>query len=263
MESLKKQEVINEFWRKANEKQVEENLKKIVIEFDLEKDLIHMSSDAKNVNGDAMMDWNLDTKTGEIIEATREKDGSKEKIIEREVSPESLHNEEVAAALEKIEANKPEAISSVIAKVSTQEETESASNSSEQTTTDAASSAGGGSPMNMTDLDMQRDIAFKIVYFFIVFIVATFGLLYAYFQMNKKELEEEERRMNIKHQSRNKNKGNDHTFFDFLAGSVDEENFTANPYSTNSTRQASDRDETGFGSANLESLNERPVFYHN
>ena len=115
--------------------------------------------------------------------------------------------------------------------------------------------------MNMSDLDMQRDIAFKIVYFFIVFIVATFGLLYAYFQMNKKELEEEERRMNIKHQARIKNKGNDATFFDFLAGSIDEENLTGNPYrTTNSTRQS---DDTGFGSANLESLNERPVFYHN
>ena len=115
MESLKKQEVINEFWRKANEKQVEENLKKIIVEFDLENDHIHMSSGTKNVNGDAMMDWNLNAKTGEIIEATREKDGSKEKIIEREVSVESLHNEEVTAALEKIEANKPESMSEVIA----------------------------------------------------------------------------------------------------------------------------------------------------
>ena len=62
--------------------------------------------------------------------------------------------------------------------------------------------------MSQDELDMQRDIAFKIVYFFIVFIVATFGLLYAYFQMNKKELEEEERKMNIKHSMRNKGQMN-------------------------------------------------------
>jgi len=31
------------------------------------------------------------------------------------------------------------------------------------------------------ELDSQRDIAFKVMYFFIVFIIATFGLLYAYF----------------------------------------------------------------------------------
>jgi predicted membrane protein len=74
-------------------------------------------------------------------------------------------------------------------------------------------------------------MAFKIVYFFIVFIVATFGLLYAYFQMNKKELEQEQQRQAIKHNVRNKNFGNtDHTFFDFLAGSIDEEHYNVNPY---------------------------------
>lgn len=35
------------------------------------------------------------------------------------------------------------------------------------------------------DLEMQRDIAFKIMYFFIIFIVMTFGLLYLYFRLNK------------------------------------------------------------------------------
>jgi len=35
------------------------------------------------------------------------------------------------------------------------------------------------------DLEKQRDIAFKIMYFFIVFIIATFSLLYAYFRMTQ------------------------------------------------------------------------------
>tara|TARA_B110000503_G_scaffold3834_1_gene5010 strand:+ start:84 stop:428 length:345 start_codon:yes stop_codon:yes gene_type:complete len=114
--------------------------------------------------------------------------------------------------------------------------------------------------MDFDSLDMQRDMAFKIVYFFIVFIVATFGLLYAYFQMNKKELEEEEQRQAIKHQIRQKGvNGKDHTFFDFLAGNVDEE--MCNPYAMGenlstkavSVQRASD---SGFGSANLEHLGE-------
>lgn len=37
---------------------------------------------------------------------------------------------------------------------------------------------------------MQRDIAFKIMYFFIVFIVATFGLLYVYFKTTQKAEED-------------------------------------------------------------------------
>ena len=34
------------------------------------------------------------------------------------------------------------------------------------------------------NMEMQRDIAFKIMYFFIAFIIATFGLLYTYFKMS-------------------------------------------------------------------------------
>jgi hypothetical protein len=52
---------------------------------------------------------------------------------------------------------------------------------------------------------------------------------------------------------RNKDFGaaNDHTFFDFLAGGVDEEAFTGNPYAN--VKSAKD---SGFGSGNLESLGE-------
>jgi len=51
-----------------------------------------------------------------------------------------------------------------------------------------------------TDLDYQRDIAFNIMYFFIAFIAATFGLLYVYYkttastqsaQKNKRSYDEE------------------------------------------------------------------------
>jgi len=45
-------------------------------------------------------------------------------------------------------------------------------------------------------MEMQRDVAFKIMYFFIVFIIATFGLLYTYFKMSQKA-EEDARREQI------------------------------------------------------------------
>lgn len=85
--------------------------------------------------------------------------------------------------------------------------------------------------------------------------------------MNKKELEEEEQRQAIKHSVRNKNfgKGQDHTFFDFLAGAVDEEQYNVNPYAMKenlSTKAVSEhKDDSGFGSGNLEQLGEQPVFY--
>lgn len=117
-----------------------------------------------------------------------------------------------------------------------------------------STSEQGAASTNWDSLDMQRDMAFKIVYFFIVFIIATFGLLYAYFQMNKKEMEEEEQRNQTKHSVRNKNfgQGQDHTFFDFLAGNVDNE---SNLYakkeenvSTASNSVRNHRQDSGFGS---------------
>lgn len=77
------------------------------------------------------------------------------------------------------------------------------------------------------DMEMQRDIAFKIVYFFIFFIVLTFGLLYAYYKIDKKTQEEEERQKRAK--GIFYGESNQKTFFDFLAGQVDDENFCVNP----------------------------------
>ena len=159
-------------------------MKKLLVEFDLENDQIKMKSDAVNVNGEALFEWTLDPETGEIMEATREQDASKEKIIERQVNPDSLENAEVVKALEKIEAAKPDFINQAA------EVTQDTIAANQTTIEESSTEAAAG--MDFDSLDMQRDMAFKIVYFFIVFIVATFGLLYAYFQMNKKELEEEQ-----------------------------------------------------------------------
>lgn len=116
---------------------------------------------------------------------------------------------------------------------------------------------------NWEELDAQRDVAFKVMYFFIVFIIGTFGLLFAYFQMSKQE-EEEQREKN----GQPKQKATDHTFFDFLAGQMeDQEIYNVNPYARSTQSKSSvnedgsvsvsinaHRDNSGFGSKNLESL---------
>jgi hypothetical protein len=245
MKSLKKQETVNEFWKTATPEQRESVLDKIVMQFDLTQNRIVLQSSKKNVNGDPLFEWTLDADTGEIIESTRQEDASSERIVERQVNPESLENAEVKKALAVIEANKPD----LLKKDTTPKNDEEASSAD-----DAAS---------MSNLDMQRDMAFKIVYFFIVFIVATFGLLYAYFQMNKKELEEEEQRLAIKHRVRSKGSAqSEQTFFDFLAGNLDEEHYNINPYAMreNLSTRSSHREDSGFGSGNLETL-ENTRFY--
>lgn len=77
------------------------------------------------------------------------------------------------------------------------------------------------------DLEKQRDIAFKIMYFFIVFIIATFSLLYAYFRMTQNSEREEAQRKGVKGQA---NRGQQPNFFDFIAGQMDEETYVVNPY---------------------------------
>ena len=68
---------------------------------------------------------------------------------------------------------------------------------------------------------MQRDVAFKIVYFFILFIMWTIGLLYAYFKVSKKEEQENQRKARAKGVFFGE--PSQQTFFDFLSGQNDPE----------------------------------------
>jgi hypothetical protein len=64
--------------------------------FDLKNGKISMDSpDAKNANGDPLYEWTLDTNTGDMIEARRQANSTSERIIERQVAPATLKNEEV------------------------------------------------------------------------------------------------------------------------------------------------------------------------
>ena len=102
------------------------------------------------------------------------------------------------------------------------------------------------------EIEMQRDIAFKIVYFFIAFIIMTFGLLYAYYKVDQKEQEREQR------EKRTKGiffeEPNQKSFFDFLAGNLDDENYLVNPNARKQLVQSN----TG-----VEALKNQAVFYQN
>jgi len=79
-------------------------------------------------------------------------------------------------------------------------------------------------PMSTADweeLERQREIAFKIVYFFIGFIIFTFGLLYAYYKVDQKEQEEEKRKKRAL--GAFYGEATNGSFFDFLAGQMDDE----------------------------------------
>jgi hypothetical protein len=71
-------------------------------------------------------------------------------------------------------------------------------------------SASVNNPYGLTEeeLQEQRDIAFKVVFFFVSFIAVCFGLLYVYHRMQQAAIDKEEDKQN---------------FFDFLAGQIDED----------------------------------------
>jgi len=114
------------------------------------------------------------------------------------------------------------------------------------------------------NLELQRDLAFKIVYFFIFFIVATFGLLYAYFKIDEKEKIKEEREARAK--GTFYGNANQSSFFDFLAGQMDDPHYTVNPYARtgvhstqaqakSSSNQGQEKQMSDFGGArNLDNL---------
>jgi hypothetical protein len=104
------------------------------------------------------------------------------------------------------------------------------------------------------EIEQQRDIAFKIVYFFIAFIIMTFGLLYAYYKVDQKEQERERRVKTTKNIFYDE--PNQKTFFDFLAGQVEDENYLVNPNARKSLVQNEEKN-------TIEQLKTQSTFYQN
>jgi len=116
-----------------------------------------------------------------------------------------------------------------------------------------------GSKLNSTfltpeEIAQQRDMAFKIVYFFIAFIIMTFGLLYAYYRVDKKEQERERREKQAK--GIFYDEPNQNSFFDFLAGQVDDENYLVNPNARRTLTQNDDKNA-------VEKLKTQATYYQN
>lgn len=90
---------------------------------------------------------------------------------------------------------------------------------------------------------------------------ATFSLLYVFFKMTKAQEQEAVRKNNAKWQ---RNTNQEQTFFDFLAGQVDEDSLVpnANQVKSKSARKSTSlntsttqgSEHSGFGSSNLEHL---------
>lgn len=147
---------------------------------DIKEHQIAVVSDDVDAKGRPVTQWELNSKNGHITETHRAKDGSEVQVTHKDVDPTTLDKAENS----KIIAKEAEATEKWVASLDQPAKNVAASASEEQ-----------AAPVNevideWNDLEKQRDIAFKIMYFFIVFILFTFSLLYAFFRMTQKEQEE-------------------------------------------------------------------------
>lgn len=113
-----------------------------------------MTSSEETQDGKPLFEWSVDTQTGIVSETKRNDETQVSVTTEKHIDPNSLSRDAART---------------------------SSSQQSQSSNTENMSEEEAQKIRNWEELDAQRDIAFKVMYFFIVFIIGTFGLLFAYF----------------------------------------------------------------------------------
>ena len=214
------QEKIADLWKDVNGADV----KKVRLVYDLETGSYQVESLTHDSNGTVEHDFKLNTKAGEAVETIKNLESGSEKVIESTVNMTSLRTPEpvpqsVVDAINSDAKTTAEAVATSKIPVQTQASTTTAPAVDTVKASSSAnvseSSMSSMPPMTWEEIEMQRDVAFKVINFFIGFIIATFGLLYAYCRMSKKESLEQERKARAKNIFYGE--PTQQTFFDFLA----------------------------------------------
>ena len=158
LSDLGNQEGLHQLWKDVSPEEQANYLGKINIEFDTATGEIEVTSKALDSHDKPMYDWKLQAGVGSISEVRREHTDAPVAITTPALEETTAPAVEVFAA--------PVLSETIVVKPVEAPETLTPESAKWQ------------------DMEMQRDIAFKIVYFFIGFIIFTFGLLYAYYKVD-------------------------------------------------------------------------------
>lgn len=158
----------------------------VTLHLDTEHNNVGVYSDDVDAKGRPVQQWEMNTQSGHITETKRTKDGGEVQITQRDVDVTTLNKEQNDKMVQRDSEDTHEWIAKLEAK----------SDHSAESAEKAASSSNDVVD-EWQDLEKQRDIAFKIMYFFIVFIIATFSLLYAFFRMTQNSEQEAAMRKGI------------------------------------------------------------------
>lgn len=140
-----------------------EDLSKVTLHFNLETNLITVSSDDVDAKGRPIHEWELNKETGHVTKTQRTVDGSEVKIIHQDVDVTEQKKEVV-----KVEQKPEEKTVVIVEKVKE---------------TAIETGVAGSNVGQWADLETQKDIAFKLMYILMVFTFATCFLTYIFFKM--------------------------------------------------------------------------------
>ena len=219
LEDFKKDTAFNEIFGKTESSQYSN----ITLHFDTVNKEIGVYTDKVDAKGRPVLQWEMNTGTGHTTTTKRSVDGQEVMITHKDVDAATLNKEQNAEKIKKDVQDSRE----WIAKIEQKQADLGVEPSKDKQLADVED--------EWNDLEKQRDIAFKIMYFFIVFIIATFSLLYAFFRMTQNSEQEAAMRKGVKGQRAVRDQ--QQTFFDFLAGQMDDENYVVNPYARKTANQ--------------------------
>ena len=161
--------------------------------------MIGIYSDERDVQGRPTLQWEMNAQDGRIVETRRTKDGEQVKVVEKDGFAGSRRPTFYDSVLDK---------NGKVIQIDGQSIDE-----------------------QMQDIEKQRDIAFKIMFFFISFMLCTFAALYGIFRHVENNRQEAVLKQGIKNQRvispQDQQK---RTFMDFIVGNLDDDSMVINPY---------------------------------
>lgn len=165
MKGLQDHQQVDQLWPDMVKETDYKNLNNFTVNFDLVNGKISVNTIAKDAKGRPQFDWKVDTNNGAVTQIKRQPDASEVSIIQKKIDLKELNKENFTEHAKKNNEETKEMVTEI--------------NKPDEKVIE-----------EWNDLEAQRDIAFKIMYFFIIFILATFSLLYAYFRMYQKSEDE-------------------------------------------------------------------------
>lgn len=158
LEDITNAEALDELWADSavDADLLSESFNNVTMTFNTEEGTVNVNSESMNDKNMPMFEWKMTPATGEIVQVSRDQDGHSAKTINKDVDPAELTSHTATIVNAEVQATRGGSLSKLIEDPTVLQ-------------------------LEWDEAEAQRDIAFKIMYFFIALVIVTFLTLYAYF----------------------------------------------------------------------------------